>query len=58
MASASSISTATVAVVLSEGSRVPFDPKQLAAAAIVSMVTSWVRGVASLGVEAWLVSVS
>lgn len=49
---------ATVAVILSEESPVSFDPKQLAAAAIVSMVTSCVRGVASLGVEAWLVSVS
>lgn len=32
--------------------------KQVAAAAMVSMVTSRVRGAASLGVVAWLVSVS
>lgn len=35
-----------------------FSPKQLTAATMVSMVTSRVMGAASLGVEAWLVSVS
>lgn len=54
----SPISTVTAAVILSEANCVLFTSRQDATAAIVSMVTSRVRGVASLGVEAWLVSVS
>lgn len=57
-ASASLMSMATVATILSEAKRVSFTSKQVAVAAMVSMVTSRVRGAASLGVEAWLVSVS
>ncbi len=52
------MSTATVATILSETIRGSFTSKQAAAADMVSMVTSTVRGAASLGVVAWLVSVS
>lgn len=48
----------TVASILSETNCASFTSKKDAAAAMVSMVTSRVRGVASLGVVAWLVSVS
>lgn len=51
-ASSSPISTVTVGTILS------FTSRQVAAAEMVSMVTSRVRGAASLGVVAWLVSVS
>lgn len=54
----SSMSTTTVATALSDANRVSFTSRQEAAAVMVSMVTSRVRGAASLGVEAWLVSVS
>lgn len=57
-ASSSPMSMATVASILSETKRAPFTSKREAAAAMVSMVTSRVRGAASLGVVAWLVSVS
>lgn len=57
-ASSSPMSMATVATIRSETNRVSFTSKQVAAAAMVSMVTSRVRGAASLGVVAWLVSVS
>lgn len=49
---------ATMAASCSETYRVSFTSKQVAAAAMVSMVTSRARGAASLGVVAWLVSVS
>lgn len=52
------MSMATVATIRSETNRVSFTSKQVAAAAMVSMVTSRARGAASLGVVAWLVSVS
>lgn len=55
---ASPISTATAAAVLSEANRVSLASRRLAAALMVSIVTSRARGAASLGVEAWLVSVS
>lgn len=58
VASSSLMSTATEATFLSETNRVSFASKQVAAAAMVSIVTSRVRGAASLGVVAWLVSVS
>lgn len=50
--------TSAVAVAPEAAKGTSFSPKQLTAAVIVSMVTSRVMGVASLGVEAWLVSVS
>lgn len=52
------MSTAAVATILSETNRLSFTSKQVAAAVMVSIVTSRVRGAASLGVVAWLVSVS
>ena len=52
------MSMATEATILSEANGVSFTSKQEAAAVMVSMVTSSVRGATSLGVEAWLVSVS
>lgn len=55
-ASSSLMSMATVAAILSNC--VSLTSRQFAAAAMVSMVTSRVRGAASLGVVAWLVSVS
>lgn len=57
-ASSSLMSMATVAAILSETNCVSLTSRQFAAAAMVSMVTSRVRGAASLGVVAWLVSVS
>lgn len=52
------MSMATVPTILSETNCVSFTSKQVAAAEMVSKVTSKVRGVASPGVVAWLVSVS
>lgn len=52
------VSVATVATILSETNRVSFTSKHVATAAMVSIVTSRARGAASLGVVAWLVSVS
>lgn len=52
------MSTVAVAAVLSQTNRVSFTSRRMAAAAMVSAVTSRVRGVASPGVVAWLVSVS
>lgn len=57
-ASASLVSIAAVVAILPEANCFSFTSKQVAAAVTVSMVTSRVRGRASLGVEAWLVSVS
>lgn len=59
LATGSSISMATDAdFVLSKVSRSRCSSRRPAAVWMVSMVTSRARGVASLGVEAWLVSVS
>lgn len=59
MARGSSISMAIVADFLrSKAHEAWFNSRRLAAELMVSMVMSNVRGVASLGVEAWLVSVS
>lgn len=57
-ASSSPMSMATAPTNLSETNRVSFTSKQVAAAVMVSMVMSKARGAASLGVVAWLVSVS
>lgn len=57
-ASSSHMSTATAATILSETSWASLSSKRVATAVMVSMVTSRVSGAASLGVVAWLVSVS
>lgn len=57
-ASSSPMLTATDIALLSESNGVSSMFRQETAAAMLSMVTSRVRGVASLGVVAWLVSVS
>lgn len=57
-ASSSPMLIATDKALLSESNGVSSMFRQDTAAAMLSMVTSRVRGVASLGVVAWLVSVS
>lgn len=57
-ASSSPMLIATDIALLSESNGVSSMFRQETAAAMLSMVTSRVRGVASLGVVAWLVSVS
>lgn len=57
-ASSSLTLMATEAGILSESNDVSSTSRQDTAAAMLSMVTSRVRGAASLGVVAWLVSVS
>lgn len=59
MAALSSVrSMATVASIFSETNCTSFTSRWVTTAAMVSMVTSRARGAASLGVVAWLVSVS